>query len=325
VGFNPFFDSCFVYGGGFYFGNYYDPFYARLGFHPWYHGRGRYDPVFTHHGWQNHRNNPNWVAGAQQTHAARSAGRAAAPVVATTPLNKVTNVKVVNATPTQLKTQQTFAQQTRQTAVNRQQVDAAFVSKGGNNRTVEGRSLNVSPSTRIATPNVEPKSTTVPRVTTPPIDTKSTPAPKVEPKTTTQPPVPRTVTPAPKVEPKTTTQPPVPRTITPAPKVEPKAPAPAPRVVTPPPSPPRVNPTPPPSPPRATPPPVRKVDAPAPTPKVTSQPKVTPQPAPKVVQPRSTAPRVQTAPSRPQVAPRVNNPPARNVAPARPANTGRKR
>ena len=73
-----FFDCAFVYGGGFYFGDHYDPFYARHGYRPWYQGRGRYDPVFAHHGWQNHRNNPTWVNGVQQTYANRSAGRAAA-------------------------------------------------------------------------------------------------------------------------------------------------------------------------------------------------------------------------------------------------------
>jgi hypothetical protein len=144
LGLDTFFDSCFVQDGSFYFGNYYDPLYARLGFNPWYAGRGRYDPIFSHHGWRNHRNDPNWVAGVQQTYASRTAGRVAAPAIAVTPLNQVRGVKLVQATPTQLQTQRTFGQQARQLAVNRQQLDAAFVSKGGNMRTFENRSFRLT-------------------------------------------------------------------------------------------------------------------------------------------------------------------------------------
>jgi hypothetical protein len=66
VGFNSFFDSCFVgIGGGFYFGNYYNPFWSGYGHRPWYHGRGRYDPVFAYYGHHYYRNNLNWVNGVQ--------------------------------------------------------------------------------------------------------------------------------------------------------------------------------------------------------------------------------------------------------------------
>jgi hypothetical protein len=143
LGLDTFFDSCFVNGGSFYFGDFYNPLYARLGYNPWFAGRGRFDPVFSHHAWRNHRNDPNWIAGVQHTFASRTAGRVAAPAIAVTPLNQVRQVKLVQATPTQLQTQRTFGQQARQLAVNRQQLDAAFVNKGGSARTFENRSFRL--------------------------------------------------------------------------------------------------------------------------------------------------------------------------------------
>ena len=247
LGIGGFFDSAFVCGGSFYFGNYYDPFYARNGYRPWYGGHGRYDPIFAHHGWQNHRNNRNWVGGVQQTYAARSGGRATAPRVAVTPLNQFTStkVKLVATTPTQLQTQRSAAQQTRQLAVNRQQFDTTAASKGGNVRTTDSRSLRIStaggpnstasfsspsstkstvttPVTKIQTPSSGPKTTTTPV-------TKSQPTPSSGPKTTTTPVTGSQPTPSsgPKTTttPRTTTTPPPPRTVTPPRTTTPPPPA----------------------------------------------------------------------------------------------------
>ncbi len=48
---------------GYFFGDYYDPCYARLGFQPWFaFGARHYDPLFNYYGW-NHRSDPGWLPG----------------------------------------------------------------------------------------------------------------------------------------------------------------------------------------------------------------------------------------------------------------------
>jgi hypothetical protein len=182
--FGSFYDSAFVYGNGFVFGNY----YGRPGYNPWYHGRGRYDPLFTYYGWRNHRNNPNWVAGVQQSFANRTAGRAVVPAAVTTPLARVNNVRLVQTTAVQQQAQRTFIQQTRQASVSRQQMDAAFrqtntrsfTPNTGTTRSFStpntGTTRSFTPNTgtitrSVTTPHVTP-STTTPRVVAP------TPAPR---------------------------------------------------------------------------------------------------------------------------------------------------
>lgn len=64
--------------GHFYFGNYYGPGYATLGFRPWFTGTGRYDPAFSHYAWRQ-RGTPNWFAGYQQNYQARSQGTLGVP------------------------------------------------------------------------------------------------------------------------------------------------------------------------------------------------------------------------------------------------------
>ncbi len=291
VGFDSFFDSAFVGAGGFYYGDYYDPFYARTGYRPWYAGRGRYDPVFSYYGWRNQRNNPNWIAGAQTTFANRSAGRVAVPprtlaqqttlVIANkatpvvTPLNqfKSTQVKLVQTTPTQLETQRIALQRTREIAVNRQQLDAANVTKA-----TAAKTFSASTGKTLKLPTV----------------LESRPA-----------------GPATRIE--------TPRTFTPTPKTF--TPPPAPRVVTPPPPPPRV--TSPPAPKKA----AIHVDPPrtiSPSPAVVRT--VTTPPTPVRVQ-SAPLPHVQSAPPpRVQSAPaRSNPPPARVNPPPRPTNSNRKR
>jgi hypothetical protein len=170
LGFEGFFDSCFVNGGSFYLGNYYDPFYARLGYRPWYAGRGQFDPLFSYHGWRNHRNDPNWVAGVRQTYASRTAGGVAAPALTATPLNQLKQTNLVQATPSQVQTQRTFAQQSGQLAVTRQQADAAFLSNKGSTRAVGNRSLSISsganPAAKIvAVSSPAPRIATTPQIT----------------------------------------------------------------------------------------------------------------------------------------------------------------
>jgi hypothetical protein len=348
VGFDSFFDCAFVYGGGFYFGNYYDPFYSRLGYRPWYHGRGRYDPVFAHHGWQHHRNNPNWVSGAQQTYANRSAGRAAAPRVAMSPLSQVTQVKLAQATPTQLERQRTSAQATQQLAVRRQKMDASVVSQGtANFRGPENRSLRLTadtqapqtPSKGPAPKTLEPRivatpSTTTPTLTprapTPKIDVNPTPRinPTPTPKVNPTPTPPINPAPTPKVNPTPTSpinpaptpkinQPPVNPAPVPAPRINPP-PAPAPKVSPPPAPAPRVSPPPAP-PPRVSPPPApppRVSPPPAPPPRVSPP---APRPAPPAPRPSPPPRKTSVAVDPPKAAARPASPPARSVTTPAPA------
>ncbi|MBI3823544.1 MAG: hypothetical protein HY289_12815, partial [Planctomycetes bacterium] len=215
IGFDDFYDSAFVYGGGFYFGNYYDPLYSRLGYRPWYHDRGRYDPAFSHYASRNQRNNPNWIAGVQQTYAGRTSGRIAAPVIAATPVAqfKSSQVRLVNTSPAQLAAQQTQIKTTRQIAATRQQQEVV-VTKSSAGKTFQApagaRTLNLSsfvpantasPSTKFESPRSvtpAPKFDT-PRIVTPPPAAKSTftpPPPPPAAKSTYTPP-PRVTTPPP--------------------------------------------------------------------------------------------------------------------------------
>jgi hypothetical protein len=163
-----FLNSAFVGpGGGFYFGNYYSPYYARNGFNPWYNGRGRYDPLFAYY----QSGNPNWLANQQQLYGQRLAGTAVAPPLGlvqqnalvaakkanpvVTPLNQLggQNIGLVNIAATQAAAQQAIAQQTRNIAVNRQIVEsigATMATPSSQVRTVRQQSF-LSP-TQLGTP-----------------------------------------------------------------------------------------------------------------------------------------------------------------------------
>jgi hypothetical protein len=121
--------------GQFWFGNYSNPRYARMGYQPWYNGAGRYNPAFAYYGWQNGRNNPNWLAGVQRTYDGRTNGTIAGPPMTfaqQTPSNTVVvplrqlknnSVRLVATTPTQ----RASVQLTRQV---RRQTDAGFLANG---------------------------------------------------------------------------------------------------------------------------------------------------------------------------------------------------
>jgi hypothetical protein len=69
--------------GGFYFGNYYGPAFARAGYTPWF--QRSYSPYFAYY--QNHyfRNNPAWAANLRQTYQERLTGLAPLPPRSFTP------------------------------------------------------------------------------------------------------------------------------------------------------------------------------------------------------------------------------------------------
>ena len=345
VGFDSFFDSCFIGGGSFYFGNYYDPFYSRHGYRPWYSGRGQYDPVFAYYGAQRHRNDPNWIAGQQQTYANRSNGRSFAPPVnlaqqnafvnakrgpaVVMPLNQFTNpqVRLTKATTTQIATQQAHVIRNREIAVNRQKLDAVPHSSDPQRtfQTSEARTLRLqsivepkasgfSPKTEtprvLTTPNVQtPRSLTTPNVTPSFEAPRSLTTPKVETPRSVTPPPTTNVTPRIDTPRVVTPPPPAPRIVAP--------PAPAPRVVTPPA--PRVTPPPPPKKASVNVEPTRTVSN---VPAVMQRSVTAPSNPPRVQQPapmiQQAATRVQQPAPRAQPAPRVSAPPPQsNPSPAR--------
>jgi hypothetical protein len=125
--------------GQFYFGNYSDPRYARLGYRPWYAGANRYNPVFAYYGWQNSRSNANWLPGVQRTYAGRASGQLLGPPLTlrqqtaqnrtVVPLNqfKSEQVRVVQATSAQWNAQKALAQQSRQVTLQRSQAVAPAI------------------------------------------------------------------------------------------------------------------------------------------------------------------------------------------------------
>jgi hypothetical protein len=64
---------------GYFFGDYYDPLYARMGFQPWFaFGARRHDPLFGHYCWT-HRSDPGWISGLQTTFNDRVNGKLSRP------------------------------------------------------------------------------------------------------------------------------------------------------------------------------------------------------------------------------------------------------
>ena len=156
---NAFLDSAFTFGPGFYFGNYYNPRYRGLGFNPWFAGNRRYDPLFANYA----RRNPNFTVGrATQLYAGRSGGTLVAPPLTLAQqgiLVRANNVapvvapfaqfnggatRLVQASPAQIRTQQSFGQQTRQIASNRRALE---MNRGsGQGQALRFANLTASPS-----------------------------------------------------------------------------------------------------------------------------------------------------------------------------------
>jgi hypothetical protein len=99
---------------GYYFGDYYDPLCARIGFQPWFaFGARRHDPLFGHYCWT-HRSDPGWLAGLQTTFNDRVNGalsRPPATLAAQTATIAATSIAHVNPSVAPLVTP--FAQASR--------------------------------------------------------------------------------------------------------------------------------------------------------------------------------------------------------------------
>lgn len=143
--------SLFVRPGyGYYFGNYFDPIFARRGFVPWLdyrYGRAGYDPLYGYYRWHN-RNNRLWERDLVALYKGRIAGTVPRPpvtlvqqtqILKTTPgknphlqgltlLAKVDPqiVKIKPVPANRLAEQRKAAEQLRQASVQRQRLDASF-------------------------------------------------------------------------------------------------------------------------------------------------------------------------------------------------------
>jgi len=161
VGLNGLYPSLFVWpnSGCFYFGNYFDPFYQRAGFQPWFaFGTRHWDPLFGHTAWS-HRGDPNWSATLKSQYSAMRSGATARPQIAITPqaalaqksptgtnlapatppkplvtplnqanLNKISMTKL---TPAQLTEQTTLIKQSRDLSIQRATVESNPSSSAG--------------------------------------------------------------------------------------------------------------------------------------------------------------------------------------------------
>ena len=59
----------------YYFGDYYDDAYLRLGIYPWFDSRRLhtwYDPIYEHDRWQNRRSEPRWEERERDEYSQRS-------------------------------------------------------------------------------------------------------------------------------------------------------------------------------------------------------------------------------------------------------------
>ncbi len=101
---NFFLGSLFVNAGWnrYYFGDYYDPIYARRGFSPWINfttGTRRHDSLYSYYRWR-HRDNPGWERDLQQTFTARRDGSMPRPGRTLAQLEKsVPNQKTADVRP----------------------------------------------------------------------------------------------------------------------------------------------------------------------------------------------------------------------------------
>src|SRR5260370_11187037 len=124
-------DSLFWRPGypGFYYGNFFGPRFAGLGFRPWFAGPTWGNPLFNFYRWQN-RGNPTWVAGLNRGFQnPRNFGPAF------TPLNQM-RTGLVRVSPTQLNVQKTNVQQFRQISQSRSRMELAAAKQGNSIKTL---------------------------------------------------------------------------------------------------------------------------------------------------------------------------------------------
>jgi hypothetical protein len=309
--------------GCYYFGDYFEPRYRRLGFVAWVDfriGRFCYDPLFVSCRWQ-YRSDPYWERNLRTLYFDRWSGRAPRPprtlIQQTTVINNITINRSVNVTNVtllapinrvdrrvlalrpvsreQLVVQRRAAREIRTISKQRQQITTRILARGP----APTRPTDVSRVTRVRLPRPAAVRTNV-TVKPPPLPVKPRPAERKAPRSD------RTPHPAPKTNPAVNPGPrPMPRAEVrpnprPTPRVEPRAqPKPMPRTE-----------------PRANPRPMPRTE-PHINPKPTVHPPAKPQPRPTAVRPQPKPMPVKPAVNAPRpTKPAVNAPRPTAVKPA---------
>jgi hypothetical protein len=158
-------------GYGYCFGDYYDPFYTRIGFQPWFaFGARRFDPLFGYYGWR-HRSDPAWLSGLRTTHegrlngnlarppatlAAQTAALASAAVARTPPsvtpsltplvhVSRAGKTKFTTLDPTQMAEQRQAVKQIRELSVQRAQTESRQQGTNPTTLSLPSRAVDVGP------------------------------------------------------------------------------------------------------------------------------------------------------------------------------------
>jgi hypothetical protein len=139
--------SLFVRPGAYsyYFGDYFGPTYANLGFQPWLnYGRNHYDPLFSYYRWH-YRGNPGWSTEMQRVYEGRANGTLPRPprtfaqqraltqgntpgvnsLHMVAPVGEVKNVRLARMAPPQLAAHDAHAHAVRQIAAQRLETERA--------------------------------------------------------------------------------------------------------------------------------------------------------------------------------------------------------
>lgn len=151
----------------YYFGDYYDPYYLRFGFSPWFSfGLRNWDPCFGYYRW-NFRNDPGWYSGLRNQYWAFRSGQAVRPPLTVGAPGAVINNTTVRSpglvtplaslgskanlkplTSTQLANQRTQIKQTRDLGIQRTQIERTTTSL-----TSKSLKLPWAPPTSVAPAN----------------------------------------------------------------------------------------------------------------------------------------------------------------------------
>jgi hypothetical protein len=126
--------SLFYRPGGaqFYFGNYYGPRYAGLGYRPWFNGYNRFDGIFNYQRWQN-RHNANWFANDQQAYRDHHDGRRAGtgtPMITSVHRAHGADMPRLHSNPAFAQSVKGNLQRTHDVAAARRQIEARGTSLG---------------------------------------------------------------------------------------------------------------------------------------------------------------------------------------------------
>jgi hypothetical protein len=123
----------FFYRNGYpnyYYGPYFGPGYAGLGFMPWYGGAFWGNPFYGYYRWNN-RGNPGWFNGIRNGYVNRTAGPVQFASINNLRGQAFNGRSLVNVTPAQAAAQRTSINQFRQLTANRSTLERTALAQGG--------------------------------------------------------------------------------------------------------------------------------------------------------------------------------------------------